>query len=634
VDYSLDTSTTARGGQNYSGTANINYVVVPGRFAVRASFSSTENSGWINHYTQTIVDGASVGGGAIDHRRVNSERTQTAHITGRLELDGDLTITPALFVQHTYVNDSSAFYLNTPGLGRYDQNKQVREYGRDDVSLASLNIHKGLGFADFTAITGLFQRNHNRVEDGTFFNSTTFAEAFLAPLSDVCPTCAPLPSPVDPTISPTTAINILGNLPSAVHLKTKYVQFTQELRLSSPDKGKDARLKWVVGLYFAQQKVHNTDFQQIPTINSTFKRLYGLTMEQSGVESAYNGGVDNTVLFPNDIDEADDRTYKETQYAAFGQVDYVLAPSWRVGLGGRVETAAEHFDSTEIGFYQIGNISPYHQSAKATSFTPKLTLSHDLDTDRTVYASVGEGFRLGGPTGPITFGPNTVCAGDFAAINQTTQPTKFGSDSLWTYELGSKGRLFGNRLSFGAAAFYTNWKNIQQQIYLPTCGYYFTENVGDAAIYGGEVEATFKVTSHLRLSVNASSESASITRSINPIDVPKGATLINVPVGTATASMVYARDLNDRLRLTARADYDWTGRSHGSYQSTSANYYNPSYGVLNASLAINVAAVEISLYGRNLLNDKTIIQSPQINTVVQGYTVHPRVVGVSLRSTF
>ncbi len=626
LDTTLDASSTEHGGGNYSGSINVNVPVIQDVFAIRASFSSTEDSGWIDHYNQDIVDGAAVGAGALVKKGVNNDRIQTAHVTGRLDLPGDLVITPAVFLQHVYVNDSSAFYLNTPGLGLYGQDKQVQENGHDDLALYSLNIKKGLGFADLTSITGLFQRNHVRREDGTFFNSTTFAQAFLATV--------PLPNPVNPAYSPTTALNIIGNLPSAVHLQTKDVQFSEEVRLSSPDTGPNAPLRWVAGLYYAQQKVHNIDFQQIPGINSTFLGLYGLTMENSSVEDAFNGGVPGTVLFPNDVDESDNRTYKETQVSAFGQIDLTLAPTWRLGLGGRVEHAAEHFDSVESGFYQIGNISPYHQQGDATTFTPKITVSHDLSADETVYASAGQGFRLGGPTGPITFGPNTVCAGDFQTINQTSQPTKFGADSLWTYELGSKGRFLDNRLSFSAAGFYTHWKNIQQQIYLPTCGYYFTENVGDAEIYGGEVEASLQLTQHLRLNLNASSETATITKSINPIDVPTRSLLIDVPVGTATFAGIYSRDLTDRLKLVARADYAWTGRSHGSYQSTNPNYYNPSYGVANANIALIRDGYEIALYAKNLFDDKTIIQSPQINTVTQGYTVHPRTIGVTLKAGF
>ena len=97
------------------------------------------------------------------------------------------------------------------------------------------------------------------------------------------------------------------------------------------------------------------------------------------------------------------------------------------------------------------------------------SLTYDVTPESNVYTSASKGFRLGGPTGPITFGPSSVCNGDFQNIGQTTQPTKFDSDNLWTYELGSKNRLDNNHVSLDGAVFYTTWKNIQQQIYLPTC---------------------------------------------------------------------------------------------------------------------------------------------------------------------
>jgi outer membrane receptor protein involved in Fe transport len=623
-----DASQTFRAnGGNFAGSLNVNLPIVKDVFAVRISASTEDDAGWINHYTQNLVDYAAVGGGSVDDKGVNSQHVSTAHITAKITPGWGLIITPAFYYQHFHVNDSSAFYLDTPGLGLYDQDKEVREFGFDDFSLASLSVKKPLGFADVTSVTGLFHRVHDRQEDGTFFNSTTFAEAFLA-------TVPTLPAPVNPAISPTDALNIIGNLPSAPHLHTKYMQFTQELRLSSPDQGPDARLHWVAGLYFAQQRIRETDFQQIPHINSVFQSLYGVPMEQTDVETYFNGGVPGTILFPDDIDESDVRDYRESQYSVFGQVDYDPFKHWHIGLGARYEIAAEHFSSTEIGFYQIGNISPYYQNGKGYSFTPKVTLSHDFSSEETVYASAGKGFRLGGPTGPITFGPETVCAGDFAAINQTTQPIKFAADSLWTYELGSKGSYLGNRLSVNAAGFYTSWQNIQQQIYLPTCGYYFTQNVGDARIYGGELEAVLKLTSSLKLNLSYSNESATITKTINPVDVPTGANLIDVPQATLTAGASYSRTLWTDYHLLARLDYSWTGHSYGSYQYTNANYYNPSYGVVNASIAVSTGPYEVSLYAKNLLNDQTIIQSPEINTVVEGYTVRPRTIGLTLTGKF
>lgn len=648
AEASVGTSNTDHGGENYNGSFAVNLPIINDVFAIRASGSAESDSGWIDHYTQAFgPDDAVVGGGTVDRKGVNSQRIYTFHVSAVISPGYGLTVTPSYFYQTEHADDTSAFYVDTPGLGLYDQDKEVPEPGTDSFSLASLNVHEDFGPVQVTSITGFLQREAKRQEDGTFFNSASFVSLLETP--GVLP--YPLPTPNVPLDQ---AFNILSNLPSPVKLDTHYVQFTQELRIASPDNPGD-RLHWVVGGYFAQQRVHNTDFQQILGINSTFENLFGVPMEDTSVEPAFNAGVPGTTLFPDEIDESDHRTYKEIQYSGFGQIDYDFLPDWHVGVGGRVEYAAEHYISVETGFYQIGNLgftgyppgtptSPYLQAANSTSFTPKVTISHDFSHNETVYASAGEGFRLGGPTGPIVFGPNTVCASDFALINQTTQPVKFASDSLWTYEVGSKGRYFDDHLSLNGALFYTDWHNVQQQIYLPDCGYYFTENVGDARIYGGELEGALNITSELTFNANVSAESATITRSINPVTVPVGSNLIDVPQETFDLTLSYHGPITDELNLLATLGYDWTGHSNGSYQRftntvalgslVNLNFNNPPYGVMNANVSLTMKGYEVTLYAKNLLDDKTIIQTPEINTVYEGYTVHPREVGVTLRASF
>jgi iron complex outermembrane receptor protein len=648
-EVSVGTSNTAHGGENYNGDFAINLPIIKDVFALRVSGSSESDSGWINHYSQDIgPQDAVIGGGSLLQKGVNSDRMDTFHVIAKFEPGFGLTVTPAFFYQTEHADDTSAFYIDTPGLGLYDQDKEVPEPGTDTLKLASLNVHEDFGPVQFTSVTGLLDRTAKRQEDGTFFNSASFVSLLEGPPA------VPLPTPLN-GVPLQQALNILSNLPSPVKLDTQYIQFTQELRLASPDNPGD-HLHWVVGAYFAQQSIHNTDFQQIPGINTTFESLFGVPLEATAAEPTFNAGVPGTTLFPNNEDESDNRTYKETQYSGFGQIDLDFWNSWHLGVGGRYEVAAEHYISVETGFYQIGNLGftgfpagtptsgPYTQAATSTSFTPKVTLSHDFSSNETVYASAGEGFRLGGPTGPIVFGPNTVCASDFALINQTTQPTKFGSDSLWTYELGSKGRFFDNRLTLDGAAFYTDWHNVQQQIYLPDCGYYFTENVGDARIYGGELEAAFKITDHLIISANASAESATVTSSINPVTVPVGSNLIDIPQETFDLQLAYRHEITDAIRLAALVNYDWTGQSNGSYQRftntvalgslTNLNFLNPSYGVMNANLTLSMKRYELSLYAKNLLDDHTIIQSPEINTVYEGYTVHPREIGATVKAFF
>ncbi|MFI4940133.1 MAG: TonB-dependent receptor [Burkholderiales bacterium] len=631
-EVSADVSETRHGSFNDSGSVVLNVPVNPGIFAVRASLSSSFDNGWIDNYTQQ---------GSLANAGVNSDSATTFHIMGKITPNDDLTIKPAFFRQINNAKDNNAFYLNNPNAnsggvgstftpGLYMQDKQVREFSQDLMSLGSLSIHNDFHTFEFTSVTGVFHRSDNRQEDGTFYNSTLFAQLFL-----------------DPAFPQYQSQNdsIIGNLPSPVEMKTDYRQVSQEFRISSPENSKDP-LKWVTGLYYEDQVIHNTDFQRIPGINTAFQGIYGFSLDSPQSDAAVIG-IPGTTLFPGDIDEADDRTYREKQVALFGQLDYDLRPDWHAGLGGRFIKASEDFVSAENGFYQNGNLGfsqpgdinpPFTQSQTFTKFTPKVTLSHDIDSNNQLYASVGEGFRLGGPTGPI---PATSCTatGDFAQNGITTPPTSFKSDSLWTYELGSKNILADNRFSLNTAIFYTSWKNVQQQVDLTGCGFVFIENVGNAEIFGGEVEAAAKVTRALKVSMTVSRESATITSTNNPLAAPVGAHLIDVPNLTATLGASYTAAMENGSKLVTRANYAWTGHSNGSLQPLlptsglpNPAFNNNGYGVLNLSASLTSKSYDLTLYAKNALNNQTIIQSPSINTVTEGYTVRPLTVGMT--STF
>ncbi len=616
-----DLSATRHGGTNYAASGTINLPLVKDKLAVRASVAWQNDSGWIDHYTP---------GGVRDRSGVNSADSVTARVSATWTPDATLTVTPAVFYQRASNADNAAFY---PDHGLWQQDKLVAEPSTDTVALGSLTVTKRLDFADLTSVTGLFDRVAARQEDGTFFNSTAFALYFL-----------------DPVYPAYQAQNdsVIANLPSVVHYRTHYRQFSQEVRLSSPGSGATDWLKWVVGAYYASQTVHNTNFQTIDAINTTFRSIYGITMEQSLVETTYGnptfgqpGGGAAITLFPGDVDESDDRTYRQQQYALFGQASVAFAKNWKLDLGGRFSAAHEDFVSVETGFYQIGNLgyqtpglppsAPYTQHGNSHAFLPKATLYHDLSGSSSLYASAAKGFRLPGPTGPIVFGPSSVCNSDFQAIGQTSQPTQFGSDSLWTYEVGTKNEFAGRRIRLNASGYLTNWKNIQQQIYLPTCGYYFTSNIGDARIWGAEAEAGFKLAPGLSLNASASLNNAKVIRSANPATVAPGQHLIAVPAFTATAGADYVRPISATAALVGLVNYAYIGHSYGSYLMTDSNYYNPAYGVVNASLGLRFGPHQITIYAKNLFDNQTIIQRPQINTVVEGYTVHPRTVGVTLK---
>jgi len=608
-EVSSELSGTEHGGLNYKESAFVNEPIVLGESAIRASISYTDNSGYIDHFTQS---------GVLNDSGSNQERDFSLRVTGKFLIGEDTTITPALFFQRDHSDDNSAFF---PTEGLFNTDKQVDEFSRDTLFLPSLTINHDFGFANVTSVTGYFFRQMARQEDGTFYNSTLFAEAFVDPLY--------------PNMAPITDATI-GNLRSPVQSVTHYGQFSQEFRIASdPLKDGDLPLKWVAGLYYSDQQMHNTNFQQIPGINAAFLKEFGIPIDDSLVASTYASL--GTVLFPNDIDEYDQKKYDERQEAVFGQVDYDILPDLHAAAGARFIAARDVLNFSTLGFYQLDNISPDNDLSHSYAFTPKFTLTYDIDPQSNIYTSAAKGVRLGGPEdSPVPFGPTSVCAFDFGNLGITSNPLKFSTDKLWTYEVGSKNRLDDNQISLDASGYYTQWDNVQQQLYLPTCGYYFTDNVGDAQIYGGELEASYRPrwVPGLTLALSTSYTHATISRTDNPLTVQVGQRLTDVPYDTYDASAQYAFPLTDDLNMNMRFDVDQTGKSNGSYQLGNSNYYNPPYAVANASIGIVADRYEVTLFAKNLFNNDTIIQKPEINTVVEAYTVRPLTVGMTVKYKF
>jgi iron complex outermembrane receptor protein len=601
ADASTDVSYTDHGSVNYAGTIVGNFPIIDDRLAVRGSFGYVNNSGYIDNYSL---------GGQLQNTGTNSERDFTAKFATKYLASDDVTITPSVFFQQDSTGDTSVFY---PSEGLFKQDKEVQESGRDTMLLPSLTVQADLGFADLTSVSGYFYRNYNRNEDGTYYNSTAFAQFFL-----------------DPTYPAFKAQNdaLIGNLPSPVNSDSAYRQYSQEVRLTSktPDET-GIPIKWVLGIYYADQAAKNFNYQTIPGVNRVFRDIYGFSMEQSLIETDF--GAPGLKLFPDDNAGSRGVLYDERQLAGFGQVDFDILPNLHGTVGLRYVLARESFNYYSYGFYAIGTQSPYNSLNHFYGLTPKFGVSYDVDATSSLYASATKGFRLGGSNSPIPFGPTSVCNSDFNAIGVTSQPGKYDDDKLWSYEVGSKNVLMDNKLSVNGAAYYIDWEKIQQQIYLPTCGIYYTANVGSAESYGAELEVKYKVQPGLTLGATGSVNHAVITSSANADTAAVGQHVLNSPSWTLTASADYQWPLTGELSGFVRADYDWVGDSYGSFTVTNSDYHDPAYGVLNASIGVSSDNWEVSLYGKNIANDSTIIQRPQINTVIEAYTLRPLTVGLT-----
>ena len=595
----VDLSGTDHGGVNYSGDFTVNVPIVKDKLAIRFSDQYGSNSGYIDNYDAS---------GVLLHSGTNTERWNTLRFATKFQATDDFSATLSVLAQHDHTADTPVFY---PDVGTFKQTKTVIEPTTDNVFIAGLTLNQEFDDFTLTSATGYFQRNFSFQDDGTVFNSLAISQFFLDPAGGIY------------TANQVANDTILGTLPSQVHRTDRTWQGSEEIRAASKDAtlfGRD--LTWITGFFFQYQRQARNDFEPEPGIRATFQKIYGFSIDNSVIGNASNPGVS----YQDDLVYYDNQWLDQKEYAAFVQADYKIFQDLKATVGLRYEYATQNYFRNSAGILGYGNVYPFLSQNDTYALTPKFSLSYDMSQDMSLYATIAKGFRLGGPTGPVS---SSVCGINLNEVGIFSPPTKYGPDKLWSYEAGAKAHLLDNRLTINGDVYYIDWSNIQQIINLPDCGASITQNFGAAESYGFEMEIHGRVTPNLTLSATGGVDRAIITDSPNTLTAAPGQDILNVPKYTFTFAADYDWALTSTIDAFVRADYDLIGSSHGAFAQSDPAYKQPGYGILNGSLGLSSGAYEFTLYAKNLLNNDKIIQRPSINFVEEGYTLRPLTIGVN-----
>ena len=618
-----DVSYTEHGSLNYDTQGVVNIPLIEDVFALRISADYSRNSGYINNYALegSLSAGTDIAGPLV-RSGTNSDSNTAIRIKGLWNITDSISVIPAMLYQRYAAGDNAT---SIPAVGTYDQFNQVTGSDRDTAIIPSITTKVGLGFADLTSITSYVGRNVNRFTDGTYFNTGAIVEYYLDAQG------------VPPYSTHMNANDyVLGNIASPVEFTDHFNTWTEELRLASPADQKVVH--WVGGVYLADQEVRHLDSEPAVGFSAAFNSIYGYPINSDPVlNPTLLTTTPNPAFWTNDVVWQVFDHNDTSQVAVFGQVDVDVLPTLHLGIGDRYVRATETFAETGFGFFEFGNAGTngtiYSQKATFSTSTPKFTLTYDIDTLSTVYLSAGKGFRLGGATTPNT---NAACVAGLAQLGDSSAPMTYGPDHLWSYEFGTKSLLFQKTLSVNADVYYIDWNAIQQSIVIPICGGQFDANVGDAKAFGAELEVRYKppVLQGLTLGANLGGEHAYITSTLNAETAAVGQDVLYTPKFTATVLLDYGFPITGTMAGFVRGDYEYTGKSFGSFQASSPQYINPSYDVTNMNLGVSFDKYEVALYAKNLFDDRTILQSPQINSIIEGYTLRPQTIGVSFQAKF
>jgi iron complex outermembrane recepter protein len=595
---SMDVSDTEHGSGNAGATAVINAPIVDGVLGIRLGAATTYNSGYIDRYspdTRALIDTG-----------VNSQHNDAARLTLEAKLFDALTITPSLFYQRLAYSSSNTL---TVGLGGLSTNFRVPDPGSDTMIVPSLTIHDDLGPVDLTSVTSDYTRNSPYTYDGTAFNSVYIGQCILDGM------CG---SPPVPDLQGRLAGQQIAMLPAPGHDNVFERNVSQELRLSSkPYTGTGLPVVWTAGLYYADTTHRGDDTEYINNFDSVFTSLYGA----SALASNFNGPLPNNVIY------AVSQGLEEREYSAFGDLSYYPTSALRLSAGARYLAATQSIYSIGYGFFFGSDATG---SSKDHATTPKVSATYEISKDVSVYATASKGFRLGAPNAPV---PAEFCAADLAALGLKQAPASYGHDELWNYELGVKA-LASARLAINASVFDIHWDRLQQNFALPDCGFYFSANVGSARSYGTELDVTYMPLPALTLAAAGGYTNAVLTQAVSSLGLQAGERVEGVPEFSGSASADYNVPLTAAASWFLRANYTYTGDSHGSLVPTDPDYRRPAYGVAGASTGVKLQRWEVSLYAKNLLNNEEIIQTPDHATVPVGFTLRPRTIGVAVSGHF
>ena len=603
VNTYAEVASTRGGSSSYSANVVGNFPLVSNELALRIGAQAQRSGGFIDQ-----VDGD----GQVLAHNINKIKDQEVRLALKWAPNRDLTITPSLFYQRVDAKDIDAFSLDRP---RYQAQKQVREPSLDKLLTPNVAVNWDLGSADLVSSTSYFQRKFDRQQNGSAYNSYSLS-TFLT-------------STEDGGKAPPELIEAIAGLPSAVYLNNAVRQIAQEFRLASkPYEAARSPWTWLAGMYFSNQHTNLNENDPIFGVNDTFTKFGFSSADPDLLPDSYPGA------FPNDNSFSGEFHYREKQESIFGEVNYYFSPALHATVGARYLRGKSTLDQHN-SLYLAGAGNNSSTSLSSHAFTPKYALTWEVSPDHTVYTSVAKGFRLGGSN---VFVPPTTCGPDLEANGLTAGPPTYAPDSLWSYEVGSKSRFLQGRVAVNADVFYVKWKNIQQGVYLPTCAYSYNANAGDATSKGFEFDIKAKPMAGLTLSASGGYVKAELSNdegSANGVvGAVRGAQVQGVPKYNATINAQYNFSTLGGRSAFVMGGVHWVGPSKGSLNPEQTDYERPAYNTADFSAGIAIDRYQLTAFIKNAFDNDKVIQHPQVASIVQGYRVAPRSIGMSVSAKF
>jgi iron complex outermembrane recepter protein len=340
-------------------------------------------------------------------------------------------------------------------------------------------------------------------------------------------------------------------------------QFSEEIQFDGD--AFDNALKWVGGLYYFDDSAVNPNLVDFSPI------------------TVQSGGASTT-----------------KSYAAFAQATYNFNSQWAVTAGVRYTRDKKTFTPNEFVVNSKGGpfpdglpvlpSTPVEQTfSKAT---PLLNVSYHILPETMLYATFSQGFKSGGFTQRV-----------FPPLPAT--PT-FDPETVTSYEVGLKTSTWEDKLHFNAAAYLTNYDDIQVSIFQAIAP--ITANGGTGKIKGLEFETQVSPGGGWYFEGNAGLTDAyytSILPSATDISLNSKFAFVSKWQWLLAAQKEFY--LPGQSKLTPRVEWQYRTAYFNDSLNTAAEE-QPGYGLLNGLLQWTAAnsRLSASVGVKNALNKQYI----------------------------
>lgn len=571
-----DFSTTDKGGNNTTFSGAVNIPVIEEKLAVRLIGWNTENDGWIDQPRhiggpQKNINDESTTGGRIMVRYAPTDELMIdgSYLTQEMTLGGSSRYVPK-GESYTGLDDNTEFPkgIASNDYENYDLGTNIWD---EDLALFSLTASYEFDLGRLTASTSKFEREIDFSYDFSSFYFTILRRANPSAVSQ----------------------------PQSRDINFSEIRYSSDL---------DDAFQFFIG---ASTRTEDNRFQS-----------NGVLLDEFGMPTPFSSDLDKLIDNGGNVIFGRYFNFEIEQQAYFGEVSYEVNDDLIITAGARYFTSKQTLD--EASTARVLTEPEITKGESQSKPTYKLSAAYNYDTDINFYATVSQGFRVGGVNNTSGIDP------------EFDVPDLYQSDFLTNYELGFKTQFNDKDITFNGSIYHIDWEDMQVESeigFVP-----FITNAGEASVDGMELNLSYFIGEHVLVELNGSYTDAKLTK-----DQPeggeggkKGDSIPNIPKTQLYAGISYIDDTNWG-ELTLRADVTHRGDSDIRFDPSASSNYN-----LDSSNTVSVRAVLSNqngwtgtFYIRNLTNE--IAEYDAINSGQDPLAVvsaRPRTIGFKIKKSF